>query len=139
MFSFYSTKNVTCGDGGVIILKDAALPKNTVEARLHGMSAIADRFLSGKYNHWDMNRLGTKANLPDLSAALLPKQIGSSDKRCPSVLDLQTGTGTRSQMDRCDWLKRCRRPLAPNICLHWASTTASTMSLYGSSTNPASA
>lgn len=89
VFSFYSTKNVTCGDGGVIILKDAALHKNTVEARLHGMSAIAiDRFLSGKYNHWDMNRLGTKANLPDLSAALLPKQIGSSDQRLPKRIRL---------------------------------------------------
>ena len=40
------------------------------------MSAIAaDRFKSGQYRHWDMGRLGVKANLPDLLAALLPPQI----------------------------------------------------------------
>jgi dTDP-4-amino-4,6-dideoxygalactose transaminase len=84
VFSFYATKNVTCGEGGAIILNDAALAKKTVEARLHGMSAIAvDRFSGGKYNHWDMNRLGTKANLPDLLAAFLPKQIETIDARLP--------------------------------------------------------
>jgi dTDP-4-amino-4,6-dideoxygalactose transaminase len=84
VFSFYATKNVTCGEGGAIIAHDGDLFQRILEARLHGMSAIAvDRFASNKYNHWDMNRLGTKANLPDILAALLPHQIETIDQRLP--------------------------------------------------------
>jgi dTDP-4-amino-4,6-dideoxygalactose transaminase len=81
-FSFYATKNITCGEGGAVITRDAALHQRILEARLHGMSAIAaDRFAGGHYNHWDMMRLGTKANLPDILAALLPRQIEVVDSR----------------------------------------------------------
>lgn len=84
IFSFYATKNVTCGEGGAVITRDAGLAAKLTETRLHGMSAIAvDRFAGGKYNHWDMERLGTKANLPDLLAALLPPQIETVDSKLP--------------------------------------------------------
>ena len=60
-----------------------------LETRSHGMSAIAaDRFAGGRYNHWDMNRIGTKANLPDLLAALLPEQISKIDDRLKIRHDL---------------------------------------------------
>jgi UDP-4-amino-4-deoxy-L-arabinose-oxoglutarate aminotransferase len=79
-FSFYATKNVTCGEGGAVILNDDGLHARLRETRTHGMSAMAiNRFAGGRYNHWDMTRLGTKANLPDLLAALLPRQIASID------------------------------------------------------------
>ena len=82
VFSFYATKNVTCGEGGAIIVHDADLYGRILETRLHGMSAIAaKRFSGGRYNHWDMKRLGIKANLPDLLAALLPEQIRTIDER----------------------------------------------------------
>ncbi len=84
VFSFYATKNVTCGEGGAIVTRDSQLHRRILETRLHGMSAIAaDRFVQGRYNHWDMLRLGTKANLPDLLAALLPRQIETIDERLP--------------------------------------------------------
>jgi dTDP-4-amino-4,6-dideoxygalactose transaminase len=84
VFSFYATKNVTCGEGGALITVNSELRDKFVEARLHGMSAIAaDRFAGQRYNHWDMMRLGTKANLPDLLAALLPTQIAAIDGRLP--------------------------------------------------------
>ena len=84
IFSFYATKNVTCGEGGAIVCRDAALHTRIQETRLHGMSAgAADRFQGGRYRHWDMTRLGVKANLPDLLAALLPPQIASIDGRLP--------------------------------------------------------
>ena len=76
IFSFYATKNVTCGEGGAVITRDDALAARLATTRLHGMSAGAvDRFRKQKYNHWDMVSLGVKANLPDLQAALLPHQI----------------------------------------------------------------
>jgi UDP-4-amino-4-deoxy-L-arabinose-oxoglutarate aminotransferase len=85
IFSFYATKNVTCGEGGAIVLKDADLFAKLQQTRLHGMSAIAaDRFKAGQYRHWDMGRLGVKANLPDLLAALLPAQIETIRQRLPA-------------------------------------------------------
>ncbi len=76
IFSFYATKNIACGEGGAIITRDSELHAKIMQTRLHGMSAgAADRFKTGAYNHWDMLRLGVKANLPDLLAALLPEQI----------------------------------------------------------------
>ena len=78
IFSFYATKNVTCGEGGAIITRDASFAAELKQTRLHGMSAGAiDRYSESTYRHWDMFRLGTKANLPDLLAALLPPQIAT--------------------------------------------------------------
>jgi len=46
------------------------------------MSAgAADRFKAGQYRHWGMEHLGTKANLPDLLACFLPKQIEEIDSK----------------------------------------------------------
>lgn len=82
IFSFYATKNVTCGEGGAIITRDPAIAEILVQTTLHGMSAsAARRFEGGRYNHWDVARLGVKANLPDLLAALLPPQIATIEER----------------------------------------------------------
>ena len=84
IFSFYATKNITCGEGGALVTHDQELYERVLETRLHGMSANAvDRFAGGRYNHWDMTRIGTKANLPDLLAALLPHQIATIDTLLP--------------------------------------------------------
>jgi UDP-4-amino-4-deoxy-L-arabinose-oxoglutarate aminotransferase len=82
IFSFYATKNVTCGEGGAIITNDKKLFERIKQSILHGMSAgAADRFKTGQYKHWGMEHLGTKANLPDLLACFLPEQIKTVDKR----------------------------------------------------------
>jgi dTDP-4-amino-4,6-dideoxygalactose transaminase len=82
IFSFYATKNVTCGEGGAIITNDANLFERIIQAIHHGMSAgAADRFKAGQYKHWGMDHLGTKANLSDLLACLLPEQIKTVDTR----------------------------------------------------------
>ena len=82
IFSFYATKNITCGEGGAVISHNAEFAEKLAATRLHGMSAGAvDRFRNDKYNHWDMVRMGVKANLPDLLAALLPEQIEAADAK----------------------------------------------------------
>ncbi|MGA0986139.1 MAG: DegT/DnrJ/EryC1/StrS family aminotransferase [Candidatus Nanopelagicales bacterium] len=84
IFSFYATKNVTCGEGGAVITNNENLYNKLIQTVLHGMSAgAADRFQKGQYRHWGMERLGTKANLPDILAALLPPQIKTIDERLP--------------------------------------------------------
>jgi dTDP-4-amino-4,6-dideoxygalactose transaminase len=82
IFSFYATKNITCGEGGAIITNNPELFERIIQSILHGMSAGAvDRFNSGKYKHWGMEHLGTKANLPDLLACMLPDQINLIDEK----------------------------------------------------------
>ena len=57
-FSFYATKNLTCGEGGAIATNDSALNDKLRWLRLHGMSkSAADRY-TGTYQHWDMIGLG---------------------------------------------------------------------------------
>ena len=82
VFSFYATKNITCGEGGAIITNDDALYNEITQRILHGMTAgAADRFKTGSYVHWNMEMLGIKANLPDILASLLPTQISNLDEK----------------------------------------------------------
>jgi UDP-4-amino-4-deoxy-L-arabinose-oxoglutarate aminotransferase len=82
IFSFYATKNVTCGEGGAVITNDTELAAQVRMTRLSGMSQGAvDRFQQGQYRHWDMPVLGVKANLPDLLAAYLGPQIATIRER----------------------------------------------------------
>jgi UDP-4-amino-4-deoxy-L-arabinose-oxoglutarate aminotransferase len=80
-FSFYATKNMTCGEGGALVLRDAALTEKVRTIRLHGMSAAAYDRYTGTYKHWDMVDLGYKANMGDLQAALLLCQLPEIDAK----------------------------------------------------------
>ena len=84
IFSFYATKNVTCGEGGAFITNSPGLYEKMLQTRSHGMTAgAAERYRKGTYHHWNMARLGVKANLSDLLAALLAPQIETIRARWP--------------------------------------------------------
>jgi UDP-4-amino-4-deoxy-L-arabinose-oxoglutarate aminotransferase len=74
-FSFYATKNLTCGEGGAIGTNDVELGERLRRLRQHGMSKGAAERYTGRYQHWDMVELGYKANLSDIQAALLLGQL----------------------------------------------------------------
>ena len=74
-FSFYATKNLTCGEGGAITTDDRALYERMRLLHLHGMTKTAyDRSREG-YSHWDMVELGWKYNMSNVEAALLLPQF----------------------------------------------------------------
>ena len=74
-FSFYATKNLTCGEGGAISARDGGKKALLRQLSTHGMSRnAADRY-AGRYEHWDMERLGYKYNLSDVAASLLLTQL----------------------------------------------------------------
>ncbi len=79
-YSFYATKNLTCGEGGALATNDAELASKVRILTLHGMSKDAIMRYSGYYQHWDMVSLGWKYNMDDIRAALLVEQIDSIDK-----------------------------------------------------------
>ncbi|HEY3039008.1 MAG TPA: DegT/DnrJ/EryC1/StrS family aminotransferase [Pyrinomonadaceae bacterium] len=74
-FSFYATKNLTCGEGGAVITNDDGLAEKLRLLRLHGMNKNAnDRHREG-YKHWDMTVMGWKYNMDNIQAALLLPQL----------------------------------------------------------------
>ncbi|HXN30992.1 MAG TPA: DegT/DnrJ/EryC1/StrS family aminotransferase, partial [Polyangiaceae bacterium] len=77
VFSFYATKNVTSGDGGAIVTRDARMAERLRRLRNHGVSKTASDRHGGLYQHWDLLEVGYKANLTDLDAALLRPQLAS--------------------------------------------------------------
>ena len=74
-FSFYATKNLTCGEGGAVITNNLELSDHLKALRLHGMDKSAANRYTGTYNHWDMHEVGYKANLDDIKSSLLIHQI----------------------------------------------------------------
>ena len=74
-FSFYATKNLTCGEGGALVTNDPELAETVKRLRSHGMSKEAAGRYTSRYQHWDMLTLGYKANLSDVQAALLLGQL----------------------------------------------------------------
>ena len=76
VLSFYSTKNIVTGEGGMVLTRDAALAKRTKMMGLHGMSADAwKRFRDDGYMHYDVEEIGFKYNMIDLQAAIGMHQI----------------------------------------------------------------
>jgi UDP-4-amino-4-deoxy-L-arabinose-oxoglutarate aminotransferase len=80
-YSFYATKNLSCGEGGAVATPHGDVAERLKSLRNHGMSKGAAERYSGSYQHWDMVELGRKANLPDLLAALLLPQFPKLDER----------------------------------------------------------
>lgn len=70
-FSFYVTKNVCTGEGGMIIARDEKDIKSVKVLGLHGMSADAwKRFSDEGYKHYAVVHAGFKYNMMDIQAAI---------------------------------------------------------------------
>lgn len=70
-FSFYATKNITTGEGGMIVGRDEALVARARVLALHGMSKDAwHRFGDKGYKHYQVVECGFKYNMMDLQAAI---------------------------------------------------------------------
>ena len=81
VFSFYATKNMSCGDGGAVVTKSAEMAARLRRLRNHGVSKAATERHGGSYQHWDLVELGYKANLTDLDAAMLRPQLPRLEER----------------------------------------------------------
>lgn len=70
-FSFYATKNVATGEGGMVIARDAETIDRIKVLSLHGMSKDAwHRFSDEGYEHYRLVDAGFKYNMMDLQAAI---------------------------------------------------------------------
>jgi len=70
-FSFYATKNVTTGEGGIVLTRNEEDLARIKMLALHGMSKDAwNRFSDEGYKHYFVVETGFKYNMMDLQAAL---------------------------------------------------------------------
>ncbi len=79
-FSFYVTKNVTTGEGGMILGRDEERIARARILALHGMSKDAwHRFGDAGYKHYQVVECGFKYNMMDLQAAIGLHQLAKVD------------------------------------------------------------
>jgi dTDP-4-amino-4,6-dideoxygalactose transaminase len=76
VLSFYATKNIVTGEGGMVLTNDAELAARVKILALHGMSQDAwKRFSDDGYKHYEVVEIGFKYNMMDLQAAIGMHQI----------------------------------------------------------------
>jgi dTDP-4-amino-4,6-dideoxygalactose transaminase len=75
-YSFYATKNLTTGEGGMLLTNDGEVAKRARILSLHGMSKDAyNRYSAAGSWQYDVLAPGFKYNLPDPLAALGVQQL----------------------------------------------------------------
>jgi len=71
VFSFYATKNLTTGEGGMVTTHDEALAESLKSLCLHGISRDAWNRYSDRGNwYYEVLRSGFKYNLSDIQSAI---------------------------------------------------------------------
>ena len=81
VFSFYATKTITTGEGGMIVTRDRELAQRCRTMRLHGIDRdVFDRYSASKPSWWyEVVAPGFKYNMTDIAAAIGIEQLKKVD------------------------------------------------------------
>jgi dTDP-4-amino-4,6-dideoxygalactose transaminase len=83
-FSFYATKQITTGDGGMLTTNDEEIADRVRRLSLHGMDSQAwKRYAPGSRCLWDIPEIGYKYNMTDIQAAIGLEQL----KKLPQFIE----------------------------------------------------
>jgi len=74
-FSFFSNKNITCAEGGVLVTNNDEYAKKARLLRSHGMTTLSFDRAKGHAMSYDVLELGYNYRLDDIRGALLLSQI----------------------------------------------------------------
>lgn len=93
VFSFYATKTITTGEGGMVCVRDDDIAARISRLRCHGIDRpVWDRYTSNKAGWlYDVTEEGWKCNLPDILAAIGREQL----KRAPSFFEKRRAIAQR--------------------------------------------
>jgi dTDP-4-amino-4,6-dideoxygalactose transaminase len=81
VLSFYATKNIATGEGGMVLTQSAELATRLKQLSLHGLSADAwKRYSDSGYKHYYVVEAGYKYNMMDLQAAIGLRQLERIDQ-----------------------------------------------------------
>jgi dTDP-4-amino-4,6-dideoxygalactose transaminase len=91
-FSFYATKTITTGEGGMLVTDDNALADRARLMSLHGISRHAwNRYAAGGSWSYEIEDAGYKYNMTDLAAALGIAQLSRADELLAARRSLAAG------------------------------------------------
>jgi dTDP-4-amino-4,6-dideoxygalactose transaminase len=112
--SFHETKNVSCGEGGALLLTDPALIERAEILREKGTNR--SRFFRGQIDKYTWVDQGSSYLPSDLLAAVLLAQLEESDATQARRLAIWN----RYAAELADWAARCRvgLPVVPPDCEH---------------------
>ncbi len=82
VFSFHPVKNITTGEGGAILTRDARVKQRIDRLRHHGIERDATRFDETPAGPWvyEVQELGWNYRLPDVNCALGLSQLAKLDR-----------------------------------------------------------
>jgi dTDP-4-amino-4,6-dideoxygalactose transaminase len=84
VFSFYATKTITTGEGGMVACRNPEYEKRMRLMRLHGIDReVWNRYAEDSGSHsweYDVTAPGFKYNMPDLAAAIGRIQLKKAEK-----------------------------------------------------------
>jgi dTDP-4-amino-4,6-dideoxygalactose transaminase len=110
VFSFHPNKNMTTGEGGVVVTRDAALAKTVATLRFHGIDRDAfSRFSKAGSQTYDVVAPGFKYNMMDIQAAIGLHQL----TRLEGFIAARTALAERYGMLFGDWNSLTRPQPAP--------------------------
>ena len=79
-YSFYATKNITTGDGGMLVTDDEEIAAKAEMLSLHGLSTDAwKRYDPSSTAYYEMIDIGYKYNMTDIQAAIGIQQLKKID------------------------------------------------------------
>ncbi len=108
VYSFYATKNLTTGEGGMLVTNDASLAERVRLLSLHGMSRDAwERYSNGGSWRYDVVEPGYKYNMSDVLASIGLVQL----ERLPALQARRADLAARYSAGLKDLPGlRCQRP-----------------------------
>src|SRR5713226_9709765 len=110
--SFHETKNLTCGEGGALVVNDPALAERAEVIREKGTDR--KRFFRGQVDKYTWIDLGSNYVLPDLLAGFLAAQL----EHRHVIQDSRRVLWERYDEGLRDWAEAhgVRRPIVPAHC-----------------------
>ncbi|OGT56783.1 MAG: UDP-4-amino-4,6-dideoxy-N-acetyl-beta-L-altrosamine transaminase [Gammaproteobacteria bacterium RIFCSPHIGHO2_12_FULL_43_28] len=114
VFSFHPNKNMTTGEGGCVVTRDAALAEQIERLRFHGIDRQAwNRYGKGGSQDYDIVLPGFKSNMTDIQAALGIHQLRELD----GFIARRSELANRYQEALSDWREWTlpKTPLYPHL------------------------
>lgn len=110
--SFHETKNISCGEGGALVLNDASLVERAEIIREKGTNR--SRFFRGQVDKYSWVGLGSSYVISDLLAAYLLAQLEAAE----AIQQSRRTIWQRYAAELSDWAARhgVRLPVVPAEC-----------------------